>query len=169
MHRPTPLSQVGVSHPPASIPEAIFREYIARVKSGNPDVGISEDDYYVMTSAWVADNTFKYAPTHYPPMPQSVSSYVIGRRRGGQAVDEQMGVLLGEWARTVHIALGDNAANHSLLIWAMEKCESKGLSDKAAKLMRAAEQYIRTPHPSDLDDALRVMEIDARDRRRGPS
>lgn len=146
-----PFSQIGKSNENPSIPELLFRE---RKK-------ISEQEYHVGTSVWVADNANQYKARPYPQPSDAVRSYVEGRLYADRAPDRELGRRLGTWVYTVTMIREQNRADLMTLEWSREKCAGVGLTGKVDAIKQVIRSYSESVLPAELYE--RAVAVQARD------
>ena len=154
------LPNIGTSGEVATEVEEIFREW----RRGN----LAERDYQIHNSVWISNHLGEYPPRPYPMFPGLIADYVSMRLGGQRAYELTAGLRLGAWIASVVQVQEGNAADRSLLRWAVEKCQEAGLSDSVQKIVTALKRFESVHFPKqDFDDALKCQVKDSHEKGRG--
>jgi hypothetical protein len=157
----TVVSQVGGgSHPPASEPERIFREW----RQGT----LSLFEYQAATAHWVATYCQQYQPRPVPQMGDGLRGYVQGRHAGRILTrDQNYAAKNGVWIHVVFETLYQNEGDVELFRWCegiMREAKAQSLVERLERHRARLEEGCRSPR--ELQMAIEVQRKDAEDKRR---
>jgi hypothetical protein len=152
------LEQVGFSGEPPSIPETLFREFVAG--------RISKEDYETQTAVWVAENLRQYCPRMYPEVGPVVLEYVRARvNHVRESRDPSLHQKLSNWTFWVRKLLEQNDADRDLLAWCLPKLEAKGLRSQAEDVRSKLSEFCLLI-PEHLEAAMICQAMDMREKSR---
>lgn len=129
---------------------------------------IAEREFHAYYGAWVAENAHSYGMRQFTPLHSRLRQFCERRIAGEIGPDDATARVVTQWLTVTVRTRMDNEADMRSLEWAAEKCESVGLSDKAAILRRAISEAKSVGGPNNEDIRLvdRWLEVESAEKLR---
>lgn len=128
---------------------------------------ITEKDYFVFSSALVANTAHEERPKIYPPLPGILRDYISQRISDRVQYDSTRSKQIGDWQSESFRAFDHNRYLIDHFNWAKTKCSDVGLAREVEKLTFAVERFESLKFPAqEYLNAVEVMKRDSSFRER---